>query len=169
MENKYNSTQTHRMKPALLLTVLLFTILPNLFAQQQDTVTSIGESEKILTLTKGQYNETFDADSIQQIGTSLINIHTMKVVKLLKDKESKQRLEGETHSRFLSIDPFSAKYPMLTPYQFASNRPIDGIDLDGLEYYSAANWAESNIADYTIRFNYDYDFPPGYYAPKFTT
>jgi hypothetical protein len=25
---------------------------------------------------------------------------------------------------------------MLTPYQFASNRPIDGIDLDGLEYYT---------------------------------
>lgn len=25
---------------------------------------------------------------------------------------------------------------MLTPYQFASNRPIDGIDLDGLEYYN---------------------------------
>ena len=25
---------------------------------------------------------------------------------------------------------------MLTPYQFASNRVIDGINLDGLEYYS---------------------------------
>ncbi|QDH80443.1 hypothetical protein FKX85_15900 [Echinicola soli] len=31
-------------------------------------------------------------------------------------------------------------YPMLTPYQFSSNRPIDGIDLDGLEriHYSFA-------------------------------
>lgn len=28
----------------------------------------------------------------------------------------------------------SPEYPELTPYQFASNRPIDGIDLDGLEY-----------------------------------
>ena len=26
------------------------------------------------------------------------------------------------------------KYPELTPYQFASNRPIDGFDRDGLEY-----------------------------------
>ncbi len=26
---------------------------------------------------------------------------------------------------------------MLTPYQFASNRPIDGVDLDGLEYLRA--------------------------------
>jgi len=36
--------------------------------------------------------------------------------------------------RFLSVDPISAKYPELTPYQFASNRPIDGIDRDGLEH-----------------------------------
>lgn len=36
--------------------------------------------------------------------------------------------------RFLSVDPIISKYPELTPYQFASNRPIDGIDQDGLEY-----------------------------------
>lgn len=36
--------------------------------------------------------------------------------------------------RFLSVDPITAEYPNLTPYQFASNRPIDGIDMDGLEY-----------------------------------
>lgn len=36
--------------------------------------------------------------------------------------------------RFLSVDPITSKYPELTPYQFASNRPIDGIDMDGLEY-----------------------------------
>ncbi len=39
--------------------------------------------------------------------------------------------------RFLSEDPITKKYPELTPYQFASNRPIDGIDLDGLEWYKA--------------------------------
>ncbi len=36
--------------------------------------------------------------------------------------------------RFLSVDPLARSYPMLTPYQFASNSPIAGIDLDGLEY-----------------------------------
>lgn len=36
--------------------------------------------------------------------------------------------------RFLSVDPITANYPGLTPYQFASNRPIDGIDMDGLEF-----------------------------------
>jgi len=35
------------------------------------------------------------------------------------------------------VDPLVGDFPMLTPYQFASNRPIDGIDLDGLEYVSS--------------------------------
>lgn len=41
--------------------------------------------------------------------------------------------------RFLSVDPIMKSYPELTPYQFASNRPIDGIDLDGLEYFKKDN------------------------------
>ncbi|MES2649395.1 MAG: RHS repeat-associated core domain-containing protein [Bacteroidota bacterium] len=41
--------------------------------------------------------------------------------------------------RFLSVDPLTSKYAMLTPYQFASNRPIDGIDLDGLEFFKKDN------------------------------
>jgi RHS repeat-associated protein len=36
--------------------------------------------------------------------------------------------------RFLSVDPICRNYPELTPYQFASNRPIEGIDMDGLEF-----------------------------------
>jgi RHS repeat-associated protein len=36
--------------------------------------------------------------------------------------------------RFWSIDPLTKQYPELTPYQFASNRPIDGSDLDGKEW-----------------------------------
>ncbi|ATL49391.1 hypothetical protein COR50_20645 [Chitinophaga caeni] len=35
--------------------------------------------------------------------------------------------------RFLSVDPLAKDYPELTPYQFASNRPIECIDLDGGE------------------------------------
>lgn len=35
--------------------------------------------------------------------------------------------------RFLSIDPLAQKYPELTPYQFASNTPIQAVDLDGAE------------------------------------
>jgi RHS repeat-associated protein len=39
--------------------------------------------------------------------------------------------------RFLSVDPLYQDYPELSVYQFASNRPIDGIDLDGAEFRKA--------------------------------
>jgi RHS repeat-associated protein len=47
------------------------------------------------------------------------------------------RIYNPRYARFLSVDPLTKSYPMLTPYQFASNRPIDGVDLDGLEYLRA--------------------------------
>ena len=37
--------------------------------------------------------------------------------------------------RFMSEDPLYRKYPMLSSYQYASNRPIQCIDIDGLEAY----------------------------------
>ena len=37
--------------------------------------------------------------------------------------------------RFPTVDPLTQKFPMLTPYQFASNTPIQAIDLDGLEAF----------------------------------
>ena len=43
------------------------------------------------------------------------------------------RLYNPAIGKFLSVDPLSPNYPMLTPYQFASNTPIVAIDLDGLE------------------------------------
>jgi hypothetical protein len=35
--------------------------------------------------------------------------------------------------RFTSIDPLTAKYPWYTPYQFAGNKVIQAVDLDGAE------------------------------------
>src|SRR5690606_13039512 len=35
--------------------------------------------------------------------------------------------------RFLSVDPLSKTFPWYTPYQFAGNKPIESIDLDGAE------------------------------------
>ncbi|MFT3945715.1 MAG: RHS repeat-associated core domain-containing protein [Agriterribacter sp.] len=44
-----------------------------------------------------------------------------------------ERAYGPREGRFWSVDPLTSQYPFLTPYQYASNRPIDGIDLDGME------------------------------------
>jgi hypothetical protein len=42
--------------------------------------------------------------------------------------------------RFLSVDPLTKDYAELTPYQFASNSPIQGIDLDGGELKLVTDW-----------------------------
>ncbi|MBI9068704.1 MAG: hypothetical protein JEZ09_15515, partial [Salinivirgaceae bacterium] len=34
--------------------------------------------------------------------------------------------------RFVSVDPLQFKYPYYTPYQYAGNKPISYIDLDGV-------------------------------------
>ena len=43
------------------------------------------------------------------------------------------RIYDKRLARFKSIDPLTKKFPMLTPYQFASNTPIMADDLDGAE------------------------------------
>jgi RHS repeat-associated protein len=48
------------------------------------------------------------------------------------------RIYNPRLGKFLSVDPLTQSYPFYTPYQFAGNSPISGIDLDGLEYYYAA-------------------------------
>jgi RHS repeat-associated protein len=63
-------------------------------------------------------------------------------------KENDNEMLGEGHlqdygfrpylpsiGRFFSVDPLTQKYPELTPFQFASNTPIEAVDLDGLEAY----------------------------------
>jgi len=50
------------------------------------------------------------------------------------------RIYNPAIAKFLSVDPLSAEYPWYTPYQFAGNKPIYAIDLDGLEelpYYKS--------------------------------
>ena len=44
--------------------------------------------------------------------------------------------------RFLSVDPLTPKYPELTPYQYASNTPIQAVDLDGKEASQANIYAD---------------------------
>ena len=43
------------------------------------------------------------------------------------------RMYDPNIGRFISVDPITKKFPDLTPYQFASNTPIQAIDLDGTE------------------------------------
>jgi RHS repeat-associated protein len=55
--------------------------------------------------------------------------------------------------RFLSVDPITKEYPELTPYQFASNTPIQATDLDGLE----ANFISQAVNFFSWMFGDDVD------------
>lgn len=45
----------------------------------------------------------------------------------------KTRIFDNRIARFLSVDLITKSFPMLSPYQFASNSPLYGIGIDGLE------------------------------------
>lgn len=53
--------------------------------------------------------------------------------------------------RFVNVDPLQFEYPELTSFQYASNRPITGIDLDGLEFF---NPNEPQSPKYGVKLNY---------------
>ncbi|MEY4904920.1 MAG: hypothetical protein RLZZ292_2735, partial [Bacteroidota bacterium] len=50
------------------------------------------------------------------------------------------RLYNPALCKFLSVDPLYQSYPWNSTYAFAENRCIDGIDLDGGEFYFVAAW-----------------------------
>jgi hypothetical protein len=49
--------------------------------------------------------------------------------------------------RFLSVDLLTGDYPSWSPYPFAMNRPIDGVDLDGMEWQPVNGKGENVSAD----------------------
>ena len=98
---------------------------------------------------------------------------TNHVVKLFNQKDSlveNINIKDDKVLRFLSIDPYTTKYPQLTPYQFASNTPIQAVDVDGLErFYYAISYNKNDrayitpvrkedIIDHSIHLTADFPF-----------
>lgn len=52
--------------------------------------------------------------------------------------------------RFVSVDPLQFKYPHYTPYQYAGNKPISYIDLDGLEEFKNDSFAKMTSKSVSI-------------------
>ncbi len=53
------------------------------------------------------------------------------------------RIYNPSLGKFLSVDPLCGSYPWYTPYQFAGNKPIIAIDLDGLEEFIVTNFYDA--------------------------
>ena len=51
----------------------------------------------------------------------------------------KYRMHDPRIGRFFAIDPLAPDYPHNSPYAFSENRVIDGIELEGAEYYYFMN------------------------------
>jgi RHS repeat-associated protein len=76
---------------------------------------NFGGSENKELFVKQQFNDEFDVDFYQ----------------------FKYRNEDPQIGRFLQVDPLSEKFTYNSVYSYAENRPISGIDLEGLEYLSS--------------------------------
>ncbi len=96
---------------------------------------------KYITTIKGYSIE--NKDTTEDISRMVIDVEKSEVLLYGNDSMllSQTSISRQDILRFLSVDPLTHKYAELTPYQFASNRPLDGIDLDGLE------WAKTETYD----------------------
>jgi len=93
---------------------------------------SIGKEGKMLTLSNGRYIEVEMYDSLQRIGSVIINRNTGEIHELLPIEDTSEfRYDPTTFSRWYSVDPMAHKREYLTPYNFGSNNPIINIDPDG--------------------------------------
>lgn len=105
-------------------------------AQKDNPFETIGKKGKILTLSNGKYIETFDYDSVQRIGSVLVNIHTRKIVRLLGSHATFSKFsDNSPSSRWWSVDPLASKFPEWSPYNYVYNNPIRFNDPDGRAAY----------------------------------
>lgn len=81
----------------------------------------------------------------QQMPARIYNAGTYRYGFNGKEKDSATYGEGNEYDygmriyntrigRFLSVDPMTKSYPSWSPYPFAMNSPVAGVDLDGLEF-----------------------------------
>jgi len=116
----------------ILLTFLLGSISAN---AQVNPFAELGYTPKIATLSKGQFVESFDNDTIVNIGSVMFNTKSKQIVAFVKNDTlySEATLEPDIVSRWISPDPL-AEHPTqvgLTPYHFAGNNPVYWTDPDG--------------------------------------
>ena len=120
------------MKTLFLIIALFFSFA--LQAQKNyNPYASIGKKGKMLTLSNGKYNELELYDSLQRVGSVIVNMNTGKIYKLLPIDTIKDIAKNDPTviSRWYSLDPLQARYPSLSPYNFVGNSPLMFVDPDG--------------------------------------
>lgn len=114
--------------------ILIFSVFFSVFsAMAQNPFEEYGYTPKIATLSQGKYNETFDSDTLVQIGSILFNTNSKQIVAFVQTDTmySEATLEPDIVSRWLSPDPLADEYTSWSPYNYVLNNPIYWIDPDG--------------------------------------
>lgn len=116
----------------LLFSFLCFAMV---MAQDINPFESIGKEGKIITLSKGKYLEIENNDSLQRIGSVIVDMYTGEIYELLDSDTLYQEsdLSPTIITRWWSVDPLSAKYPSMSPYNSFGNNPILYVDPDGMD------------------------------------
>ncbi|HTL07483.1 MAG TPA: hypothetical protein VL307_04465, partial [Chitinophagaceae bacterium] len=125
----------HQIRVTGLVVFLMMSMAGLTFAQQQlSPFRSIGKQSEVIDISHGKYQEIIEKDSLERIGTVVINRNTRKITRLIEENNTNEFVyKGSEQGRFFSIDPLTTKFPYYSPYQFAGNTPIWASDLDGLE------------------------------------
>ncbi len=118
-----------------LITFFAFLLCAFLYGQKTpNPYESLGIEVEVLTLSKGKYQEFHDLDSIQQIGTVLINLNTNEVVGIISHDTIPEEyyMPKLSSSRWISPDPLAEEMASYSPYAYGFNNPIKYVDPTGL-------------------------------------
>lgn len=112
---------------------LLFCLASISSLAQDNPFSSINKEGQILTLSKGQYPEVHLNDSLQRIGSVVINMNTGKIHKFLDIDSVYNTFEisPTVTTRWYSTDPIEKNRAGISPYHFVYNSPIMMADPDG--------------------------------------
>ena len=135
MKTKKLLILNHKPSNMKRLVLLCIAALWTLSVAGQNPFAEYGYTPKIATLSKGQFNEFHDQDTVVQIGSVLYNTKSKQIIAFVETDTvySEATLQPDIVSRWISPDPL-ADHPTqvgLTPYHYAGNNPIRWTDPDG--------------------------------------
>ena len=122
-----------------LILAILFTFCTIWADAQVNPYQSIGKSGKVIAGFGGKYQDVYDLDTLQRIGSVIFNVRTHKIMKLLDPgKVYKTSSDNSASSRWFSIDPLANtdKNNSVSPYAFVKDDPILLVDPNGADWFN---------------------------------
>jgi hypothetical protein len=121
------------MKSSLLIFILAFSNIILAQNKEFNPFQSIGKEGKILTLSKGKYTEVHINDSLQQIGSVIVNMNSGMIYDILDTDTlyNESNLDPTVITRWYSPDPVVKHHE--SPYASMANSPIWVVDPNGAD------------------------------------